>query len=284
MLNRPNNSLKPLSDIPWWVKSILLGLLIGTFCYKLLATDLNITFDFSAFLSLVLALFSVLLAALFYFKATDSSNAFYDNTYKFTQQVSELLARIESGFGEKLTHLDHSYKGIVDRFDSIPLNPSEDTEKQIEETKEIEKEVSEDRTKIIDALLERSTIAEKDKENLKKALNERDEELLGLKQKLYSLNASLQRNHNAIPPEETDIKSVTNAFIEQVASYTRRGLDIDSAVDRINNNIPAKTAFLIKEEGYLSDSFKPTAKLAKGINHFQAQQEQMIKNLSRHIS
>jgi len=71
---------------------------------------LTMTMDTSTLLSLLLALFSVALSALFYFKATDTSNAFYDNTYKFTKEIAELLVKIESGFGEKLRHLDEGYK------------------------------------------------------------------------------------------------------------------------------------------------------------------------------
>ena len=39
-------------------------------------------------------------------KATDTSNNFYDNSYKFTKEISEILGRIEAGFGEKLKHID----------------------------------------------------------------------------------------------------------------------------------------------------------------------------------
>jgi hypothetical protein len=102
------------NNIPWWIKSIVLIGVTGVFCYKVIETPVNLQFDFPSFLSLLLALFSVGLAAMFYFKATDSSNAFYDNTYKFTRDIADLLVRIESGFGEKLRHLDEAYKGMQD--------------------------------------------------------------------------------------------------------------------------------------------------------------------------
>jgi hypothetical protein len=87
---------------------------------QIIITPFNLQFDFPTFLSLLLAIFSVGLAAMFYFKATDTSNAFYDNTYKFSQEIAGLLVKIESGFGEKLTHLDDAYKGMRDRFDQLP--------------------------------------------------------------------------------------------------------------------------------------------------------------------
>jgi hypothetical protein len=84
--------------------------------WKLIGIDLKIdltSFDFKDFLFLIVALFSLLLSIAFYFKATETSNTFYDNTYKFTQTVSEILGRIEAGFGEKLQHLDVGYSRLL---------------------------------------------------------------------------------------------------------------------------------------------------------------------------
>ena len=96
---------KNTKQAPWhweWVKSISILAIVAMGCYKLFETNLNITVDFPTLLSLLLGFFSVWLASLFYFKATDSSNAFYDNTHKFTAATSQLLAKIEAGFGERL--------------------------------------------------------------------------------------------------------------------------------------------------------------------------------------
>ena len=111
-MNEQDNNKKNL--IPWWVWSTILISFSGVICYKIIISEFNFQFDFPTFLSLFLSLFSVGLAALFYFKATDTSNSFYDNTYKFTQEIAGLLVKIESGFGEKLSHLDDAYKGMRD--------------------------------------------------------------------------------------------------------------------------------------------------------------------------
>ena len=116
-MSEPERKKTSSNNLPWWVKSIALLAVTGVFCYKVIQTPINMQFDFPSFLALLLALFSVGLAAMFYFKATDSSNAFYDNTYKYTRDIAELLVRIESGFGEKLRHLDEAYTGMQDRFD-----------------------------------------------------------------------------------------------------------------------------------------------------------------------
>ena len=143
--------------IPWWVKSILALMVTGMICYKILETPISLQFDFPAFLSLLLALFSVGLAALFYFKATDTSNAFYDNTYKFSQDVAGLLAKIESGFGERLRHLDETYKGMRESFDRLPSRLNlKNAKKDLEEEEEEARKLREEREKMIDDLVARA--------------------------------------------------------------------------------------------------------------------------------
>src|SRR5688500_20145424 len=94
-----DNKINP-SRISETGKAIVILLLSGVVAYKMIITPISLAMDFYALLSLLLALFSVALSALFYFKATDTSNAFYDNTYKYTKDKAELLVRIKSGYGE----------------------------------------------------------------------------------------------------------------------------------------------------------------------------------------
>ncbi len=68
-----------------WVKAISTLAIVGVVSYKIYLTPVELTVDFPMLLSLLLALFSVGLAALFYFKATETGNTFYDNTYTFTK-------------------------------------------------------------------------------------------------------------------------------------------------------------------------------------------------------
>ena len=81
------DDIRIFSAVPWWVRSIIYLAVTGVLCWKIYETPVFLQFDFPAFLALLLALFSVALAALFYFKATDTSNAFYDNTYKFNSSL-----------------------------------------------------------------------------------------------------------------------------------------------------------------------------------------------------
>ncbi|TOH64776.1 hypothetical protein CGI76_24340, partial [Vibrio parahaemolyticus] len=82
-------------------KAFCLCFTVVALSVKLYSTDIELKMDVPTFLSIVLALFSVGLSAIFYFKATDTSNKFYDNSYKYTKDVAQLLVKIESGFGER---------------------------------------------------------------------------------------------------------------------------------------------------------------------------------------
>lgn len=88
------------------VGSIVVLIFSAVIAYRLLNAHFNLeTFDFSQLISLVLALFSIALSATFYFKATDTSNKFYDRTYTLTKDLFEVLGRIEERFGQMLAHI-----------------------------------------------------------------------------------------------------------------------------------------------------------------------------------
>ena len=86
------------------VGSIVVLILAGVVSYRLLTASFA-SFDFSQLISLIIALFSIALSAQFYFKATDTSNKFYDRTYRLTKDLFEILGRIEERFGEMLKHI-----------------------------------------------------------------------------------------------------------------------------------------------------------------------------------
>lgn len=113
-----------------WVKAISTLVIVGVLSYKVYLTPIDLTVDFATLLSLLLALFSVALAALFYFKATETSNTFYDNTYNFTKDIAQLLVKIESGFGEKLRNLDEGYTSMRDSLQHYGNKPSDNVEKR----------------------------------------------------------------------------------------------------------------------------------------------------------
>lgn len=114
--------------------------LILVITWKLINADISISIEkltFTDLLSMLVSFFAIGLAVAFNFKATDTSNRFYDNSYKFTKEISEILGRIEAGFGEKLKNIDEGYSGLRDGLLQRPI----DTEKAAEAVEAQKKEV-----------------------------------------------------------------------------------------------------------------------------------------------
>lgn len=180
--------------LPVAVRSFVVILLTSVVAYKLTITPFNFQFDFPALLSLLLAIFSVGLAALFYFKATETSNTFYDNTYKFSQDIGALLARIESGFGERLKHLDDSYTSMRDQLQNYPAKPTVDEAKHEikEEQKELQRKLQE-RDRMIEELATRAQMQDHEKKEFLKQLNDRQKQLEDARQEMNLLQQHLRR-------------------------------------------------------------------------------------------
>jgi hypothetical protein len=122
------------------VRSLVILSLVGFLIYKLWDIKIVITnFDFLYFLSTVLAIFAIVLSVMFYFKSTDQSNQFYNSTFSFTKDISVLLAKIESGFGERLKNIEEEYRDKGrDKNKEIKKEEQNTTEKLTEESKQLE--------------------------------------------------------------------------------------------------------------------------------------------------
>lgn len=177
-----------------FVKALATLVIVGVVSYKVYQTPINLTIDFPTLLSLLLALFSVGLAALFYFKATETSNTFYDNTYNFTKDIAQLLVKMESGFGERLKSLDEGYSSMRDYIQHSSEKPNDDvekTKKKIESEKDEMEKVVFERNQIIQNLLEKSTLEAEEKEEMEKTLQEKDRELADAQVELSRMNKRL---------------------------------------------------------------------------------------------
>ncbi len=205
----------PSSRMPWWVKSIFLMMLTVVVSYKILITPFNFSFDFPSFMSLLLALFSVGLAALFYFKATETSNSFYDNTYKFTREIAGLLVRIESGFGEKLKHLDETYKIMQEGFDKLPsrLNFKEAEKELKKEEMELQKIISE-KDGMIQDLVNKSQLQEGEKIEFLNELQKKERSLIEARNEVNNLRRELK--HQKILPANPFDNILTNKEVKEL--------------------------------------------------------------------
>ena len=186
-----------------YFKMLVIAVFVAIFAYKLCTATWEVDmskFDFNTLLSLILAIFSIVLSVMFYFKATDTSNTFYDNTYKFTRDISEILGRIEAGFGERLKHLDEGYSGLWDKF--TIHSPSEDGLKIQNTTKEIELEKAKleqqmsEKEQILDNLLSLAKIDSEEKASILEKLGAKEEIISNLKSELNLLKKRLEKEES----------------------------------------------------------------------------------------
>ena len=209
------------------LRDVALVFLIAIIGWKLLNSELQIDlskFSFSELLALILSIFSVWLSVAFYFKASDTSNQFYDNSYKFTKEMSEILGRIEAGFGEKLRHLDEGYSGIRDKFDRMPhYGVSISTEVKNEEA-EVKKREEEQR-ELLEHLAKRAKLAEGEKQEIFAKLAEKSEELEQSRLELRHLRRSAEE----LSPGDRELRSSLLRYVaDQVHKATPADLPTNS--------------------------------------------------------
>lgn len=144
-----------------------------------------------ALLSFLLAFFSIGLSVFFYFKANDSANLFYDNTYKFTKETSELLGRIEAGFGEKLTNIQRANTELSNKID-FPKIAEEEIQKQIIENKKELEIIKENNTKSINELLNKTNLVDTEKDRIKEELAIQSRKTEELEQENMILRSKLE--------------------------------------------------------------------------------------------
>ncbi|WP_353163416.1 hypothetical protein [Salinisphaera shabanensis] len=177
-----------------WLKIFVVTVTVIVVGWKTVETDFSAAFSdfqFSDLLALFLAMFAIALSVLFYLKATDTANVFYDNTYRFTRDVSEILGRVEAGFGEKLAHLDEGYSGLKSAVEQIPFDKKQ-TERDIEEEEEQLHKVEKERMELIESLAERARLEGEEKERLFEQLQEQDEELSNARREISLLRRNMK--------------------------------------------------------------------------------------------
>lgn len=218
------------------IKSIVILFFSGLIGYKLIISNINFDltkFDFSDLLALILALFSIGLSVMFYFKATDTSNLFYDNTYKFTKDISEILGRIEAGFGERLKHLDEGYTGLREKFDGKSINKQvteiESAKKELDDEKEkLELQIKE-KEAILHELMNKAKLNAKEREQFTSKIKEKDEQINALSGELNLFKRTLSDRESS--RDDDLIHSIPPSIREFLKIYLRRDVDIHMIVE-----------------------------------------------------
>lgn len=216
--NDKNPNSKP---DPWHaVKSFAAIIFVLVAAYKIAVTPFNFVLDFPTLLSLLLAFFSVGLAALFYFKATETSNTFYDNTYKFTRELAQLITKMESGFGERLKHLDEGYSSMRDHIQRMPNGEKlKDAQKKIEEGEETIDKTSEERNALIMQLLEKAHLQEEEKAKFITELKGKEEQLDRAREEMARLKRRMTISRMKSPDGETHSLLDEPGFIGYTQSH-----------------------------------------------------------------
>lgn len=222
--NKNSQSSKVGYTLLDWFKFITGLLFVGVIAFKLALSDLSFDFskfDFSSLLALILSLFAIGLSVAFYFKATDTSNLFYDNTYKFTKEISEILGRIEAGFGERLRHLDEGYSGLITKFDNgFQEQNIKETKEEIEKEKEkLEHEIRE-RNEILNTLIENAQLEKDEKEKIRQQLKEKEIEISKQNREINFLRNRLSsENENE---GIYDIRQLPQPVLNSLTKYAKR--------------------------------------------------------------
>jgi len=201
------------------IRDISVICLIVVFTWKLLNSDISINieeFGFTDLLSMIIAFFSIGLSVAFYFKASETSNLFYDNSYKFTKDVSEILGRIEAGFGEKLKHIDEGYAGIRSKFEQFPFDMNKAKEDIEEEKREIEKKKKE-QSDLLETLAEKAKLAEAEKSDLFSKMEKTNEELELARNELRRLQRTVI-NHEADPIDQEVRRRAINYLLKKISN------------------------------------------------------------------
>jgi hypothetical protein len=265
----------------WAVKVIAL-VFLGVVTYRIANCHPNIDFskfDFSDLLALIMALFAIGLSVAFYFKSTDTSNQFYDNTYKFTEDTAKILGRIEAGFGERLRHMDEGYNLLTNRIDKLKVAEESQVE-EIEQQQEIVKDKDKQYEQAMNELLQKSKIEANEKEKLRTQLQKAEEEKANAQGRLHALEADrmsmleqLKRlNRRAMGSNELGEfhsiirQIISEPFIKRLIQAFLHGDNskLDDIASIIKKQYPEYTT-LLKESGFMDSNGKLTSKGLEAI-------------------
>lgn len=199
-----DNKPQKIKEIETWLKLgviVFFSLVIGIPLFWHLITG-NFEIDLSnlnleSILTLLISFFAILLSVLFYFKANDSSNQFYNNTYTFTKDISETLRGIEAGFGEKLKNIDKGYDDFRKSFENY-MSPSDKIEikKEVEEEKKKLKEIIEQKDNIISELETKSNLSKQELNKYLKQIREKEIQLQEQSEQIQFIKDQIDQNEN----------------------------------------------------------------------------------------
>ncbi len=188
--NRPGRSF---SDVIIIARNIFMFVFLGVLAVRiaLLKFDLSGA-DLPEVLTFIVSFFAITLSVLFYFKANETSNKFYDNMLKFTQDTSVTLTKIQSSFGEQLKHIGQGYDDVRDKVDELPTRIA-DLRNGISNKEEKVEKTEQEKEQMINDLIEKTTLNEQQKVQYRLEIKKKDQLEENLKLELNSLKMRLNQ-------------------------------------------------------------------------------------------
>lgn len=250
-----------IKDRESWFKIIILSVIISVISWKILQASISINnFDFNELLALILAIFSISLSVIFYFKATETSNNFYDNSYQFTKEISEVLGRIEAGFGERLRHLDEGYSDLREKVHYSNIS-TEETEKEIDDEQKNLSKAERERNQLIEEIIERAEMQDQEKKQFIDRLKQKEEEIDELKGEIRVLRNNMYEFNEDIPlhilndlRNEIIPKIGEDTIIEAPPSY------INNSFKRLKEGLSKNLLTKLRYHGILDKKYNLTRK------------------------
>ena len=181
-LEKEKHKVSPIKITVCVVGGIGTVMFIGLLCYRLVRTD----FSFDSILSTLLAFFSIFISIFFYFKADETSTNFYKSSYDIMKDVSVTLGKIDARFGEKLISLNDK----VSHLDSISSQKSEEI-----------KEQKDDKDKIINELMDKAHLDEKEKKKYRQQLEDSERQIEILKRQQFMARREADRLRSKMESE-----------------------------------------------------------------------------------
>jgi len=175
---------------------ILISIMVGFIMYLILSNkeyfELSL-FTSSGMMSIILALFAISISMLFYVKTVESSNRFYDNTYRFTKDISEKIGRMDERLTEKLSSVKDSVNDINSNYqknnttDSDALKKITEVEKNIKDIQYKVENIKNEKEKEFDNFVDKAKINKVDKEKYKNTVQTKESEITKLNNSITNL-------------------------------------------------------------------------------------------------
>ncbi|ANF84602.1 hypothetical protein A7J50_1163 [Pseudomonas antarctica] len=218
------------------IRDLSLLLLFIAIAYRLAVTNMTIDlsgFGFTDLLSLILAISAIVLSAAFYFKADESSKSFYNNSYEFTKNISELLGRIEERFGAQLVSINKGYDDLNSKLNSSPEYLAWMSKSQDEEIETIKRVEGEYQT-IIEGLMEKAKLDDAQKANMSAQMTKLKSEADHAKSELSKLVESSVVKENVWSGVSEKLFDFLSGFVGEKFGGQHKTISYSAIADRFN--------------------------------------------------